>query len=163
MDVVLRLCAGAQSVPNTLVLRGRESLCSGRARSMCDLEPRPRTPLERLRAAVCWWLDWDFMTWEQLTDWLLGRECAPGTSEAHPCSHKYEVPAATLVSVARLAHRREKVLAVLMIAERERTAARCWAAGFCRAQPCMQPVQQHTCFSSAPLFSSHFKCSMPGL
>ncbi len=71
---------------------------------MRDLEPRPRTPLERLRAAVCWWLDWELMTWEQLTDWLLGRECAPGTSKAKPCSHMRVMFAATLISIAQLAH-----------------------------------------------------------
>ena len=82
---------------------------------MCDLDPRPRTPLERVRAAVCWWLDWDLMAWEQLTDWLLGRECAPGASKAHPCSRMHGLYSATLVSVARPALRREKVLTVLMV------------------------------------------------
>ena len=48
-----------------------------------DVAPVPRSLRERVKAAVHWWLEWDWLTLEQLADWLLGRECAPvkgGTS-----------------------------------------------------------------------------------
>ena len=42
-----------------------------------DVTPVPRSLRERFKAAVHWWLEWDWLTLEQLADWLVGRECAP--------------------------------------------------------------------------------------
>ena len=42
-----------------------------------DVAPVPRSFRDRVKAAVHWWLEWDWLTLEHLVDWLLGRECAP--------------------------------------------------------------------------------------
>ena len=41
---------------------------------MSDLNPRPRSAVERVKAAVSWSLEWNMLMLEQLVDWLLGRE-----------------------------------------------------------------------------------------
>ncbi|KAK9838201.1 hypothetical protein WJX81_008546 [Elliptochloris bilobata] len=45
-----------------------------RSQGLMDVAPVPRSVLHRAKAAVCWWLEWDWLFWEQLADWLLGRE-----------------------------------------------------------------------------------------
>ena len=46
------------------------------------MAPVPRSFCDRVKAAVHWWLEWDWLTMEQLVDWLLGRECAPVKRDA---------------------------------------------------------------------------------